>query len=153
MNTTPYRERDGRALARDLLEQTGAFDGVYLSGLPEDRGLPSGDLRAAVIEPGDTTLDSPWDDAGGDLLFTCRVNLTLLARHEDPQARDEMAERLLHVVASALGGATLGAANLPGRTVVRSWAWQKPVAPERRIAAVLEYQYLVEGWPGFDAAE
>ena len=35
---TPYRERDGRALMRDLLEQTGAFDGVYLSTLPEARG-------------------------------------------------------------------------------------------------------------------
>lgn len=150
---TPYRERDGRAAARDLLEQTGAFDGVYLTGLPEDRGQASGDRGAVAIEPGDTALETPWDDAAGDLLFTCRLNLILLARHEDPQARDELAERLLYVAASTLGGASLGAANLPGRTVLRSWAWQKPVAPERRIAAVLEYQYLVDGWPGLDTAE
>jgi hypothetical protein len=150
---TPYRERDGRVRARDLLEQTGAFDGVYLAGLPEDRGIPSGDRSAAVIEPGDTALQTPWDDAGGDLLFTCRLNLTVLARHEDPQVRDEQAERLLLVAASTLGGASLGAANLPGRTVLRAWAWQKPAPPERRIAAVLEYQYLVDGWAGLDTTE
>jgi hypothetical protein len=150
---TPYRERDGRALARDLLEQTGAFDGVYLTGLPEDRGQSSGDHRAAVIEPADTALSTPWDDAGGGLLFTCRLNITLLARHEDPQTRDELVEQLLYVAASTLGGNSLGAASLPGRTVVRSWAWQPPVAPERRIASVLEYQYLVDGWPGLDTAE
>jgi hypothetical protein len=150
---TPYRERDGRTLARDLLEATGAFDGVYLAGLPEDRGQASDDRCAAAIEPAETELAVPWDDAGADLLFTCRVHLTILARHEDPQTRDELAERLLYVAASILGGASLGPATLPGRTVVRSWVWQKPVAPERRIAAVLEYQYLVDSWPGLDTAE
>jgi hypothetical protein len=150
---TPYRERDGRVRVRDLLEQTGAFDGVYLSGLPEDRGQSSGDRRAAAIEPAATEFVTPWDDAAGDLLFTCRLHLTLLARHEDPQLRDEMVEQLFYVAASALGGAALGPAVLPGRTVLRSWAWQQPAAPERRIAAVLEYQYLVDGWPGLDTSE
>ncbi len=35
---TPFRERDVRQVVHDLLDQTGAFDGVYLSGLPERRG-------------------------------------------------------------------------------------------------------------------
>ena len=64
-----------------------------------------------------------------------------------------MAERLLYVAPGTLGGASLGTTNLPGRTILRSWAWQKPVASERRIVAVLEYQYLVDGWPGLNTAK
>jgi hypothetical protein len=152
---TPYRERDLRNLIRDLLDQTGAFDGVYLSGLPEASGRPAGESRSAAVEPGETSLamPEPWDDAGGDLLLNCRVNLTLQSRHEDPQLRDELAELLLCIAANALNGSTLGGASLPGRTRIRSWSWQKPIAPERRILAVLEYQYLVDGQTGFNTAE
>lgn len=142
-----------RTLVRDLLEQTGAFDGVYLAGLPEDRGEPSGDACAAAVEPAETRVALPWDDAAGALLLTCRVQLTLLARHEDPQTRDETAERLLAVAANALGGGTLGGAALPPRSGIRCWTWQKPVAPERRITAVLEYQYLVDGPSEFNTDE
>ncbi len=148
-----YRERDIRNLVHDLLEQTRAFDGVYLSGLPEDRGEPSGDSRSVSIEPAETTQSNPWEDFEGDLLMTCRIRLTLLARHEDPQIRDEMVELLLNVAANTLGGNSLAGAALPSRTRIRSWLWEKPTAPERRIAAVLEYQYLIDGWTGFNTTE
>ena len=150
---TPYRERDFRNMIADLLEQTGAFDGVYRRGLPEDSGLPSADHRVVAIEPYETTEADPWDDAGGDLLLTCRVNLIFLARHEDPQLRDELAEQLLCTASAALSGQSLAGAAVPGRTRVRSWTWRPPVAPERRITAVLEYQYLVDGPAGFNTNE
>ena len=35
---TSFRERDVRQVVHDLLDQTGAYDEVYLSGLPERRG-------------------------------------------------------------------------------------------------------------------
>jgi hypothetical protein len=142
-----------RNLIHDLLEQTGVFDGVYLSGFPEDCGQPSSDCRAVVIAPGETEEAAPWDDAGGDLLFTCCLTLTLLARHEDPHTRDEMVESLLYQAANTLGGNALGGAAIPARTRFRSWTWQKPVPPERRIAAILVYQYLVDGWSGLNTAE
>jgi hypothetical protein len=150
---TPYRERDIRNEVRDLLEQTGAFDGVYLAGLPEDRGEPSGDFRAVSIEPGETTEADLWDDTTGDLIMTCRVKLTFLARHEDPQVRDEAAEQLLNIASSALNGQSLSNATLTGQTRIRSWSWEKPKAPERRLAAVLECQYLVSGWSGLNTTE
>jgi hypothetical protein len=135
-------------MIRDVLEDTGAFDGVYLCGLPEDRGEPSGDARSVSIEPGETAVAAPWDDTTGDMVMTCRVNLTILARDEDAQIRDETAELLLNVAANALNGQALAGASLPCMTRIRSWSWQKPKAPERRVAAVLEYQYLVKGWTG-----
>ena len=45
---TPFRERDVRQVVHDLLDQTGAFDGVYLSGLPERRGGRTGESRVGL---------------------------------------------------------------------------------------------------------
>jgi hypothetical protein len=149
----PFRERDIRNLIHDLLDQTGAFDGIYLSGLPEERGAAAADSRSISIDPAETTRSEPSDDSGGDLLMTCHVQLTLLARHEDPQLRDEMAELLLNIATDTLGGISLGGQTLPARTRIVSWTWEKPTAPERRITAVFEYQYLVDGPSGFNTAE
>jgi hypothetical protein len=148
-----YRDRDVRNSIRDALEATGVFDGVYLSGLPENRGERSGNAQAVSIEPSETFQGDEWDDTSGALVMTSRVILTFLARHEDPQIRDEIVESLLNVAANALNGKRLADLTLIPLTRFRSWNWQKPVAPERRIVAVLEYQYLVDGWAGFDTTE
>ena len=150
---TPYRERDIRNEIHDVLEATGAFDGVYLTGLPEDRGEASSESRAVAIEPAETVQSDHWDDVRGDLLLTCRVNLTVLARHDDPQIRDEMAEMLVNIAANVLNGQSLSGATLVGQTRFKSWSWEKPKAPERRITVVLEYQYLVSDWTGSNTAE
>ena len=148
-----FRERDIRNLIGDLLDQTGAFDGVYLSGLPEERGENCGDSRAVVIEPDMTTRADPTDDFDGDPLLSCQLKLIFMARDEDPQVRDEAAELLLNVAAVALDGNTLSGMALPSRTKIRSWSWHKPVAPERRITAMLEFQYLGDGWAGFNTSD
>ena len=148
MNT--FRERDVRTAIQTLLEQTGAFDGVYLSGLPEDRGEAAADAHAVSIEPAGTTGADVSADDDGDLIMTCRVNLVFLSRHEDPQIRDENVEQLLNVAADALSGQSLDGATLPAKTRIVLWTWQKPTAPERRITATLEFQYLVDGWAGFN---
>jgi hypothetical protein len=148
-----HRERDVRNAIKELLDVTGAFDGVYLSGLPEDRGERSGDLRAAAVEPDSTAASGRWDDVAGALVMTATAAITLIARDEDPQLRDEAAELLLNTAAAVLNGRSLAGATLPGSTRIRSWAWQKPAAPERRIVAKLEFQYLVEGWGGLDLSE
>jgi len=147
------RERDVRGAIRDILEATGAFDAVYAAGPPEDRGERSGDRRAAAIEPGQTTLAGRGDDESGALEAAAVVTLVLLARDDDPAARDEAAELLLNTAAAALNGRSLAGATLPGSTLVRSWAWRRPVAPERRIEATLEFRYLVEGWNALDVSE
>jgi hypothetical protein len=150
---SPFRERDLRQAVHDLLEQTGAFDGVYLSGLPERRGGRASESRVVCIEPAETTETDPSDDWQGSLLLNCRLNLVFLARHDDPQVRDETAELLLNVAADALGGNTLGGRALPARTRIRSWSWQPASAPERRLTAVLECPYLVDGPTAFNTSE
>ena len=151
MNT--FRERDIRHAIHDLLQQTGAFDGVYLAGLPEDRGEAATDIQAVSIDPSKTSGVDVADDQNSDLLMTCQVSLVFLSRHEDPQLRDENVELLLNVAASALSGQSLFGATIPAKTRFVSWTWQKPTAPERRIMAVLEFQYLVDGWAGFNTEE
>ncbi|MGC8638733.1 MAG: hypothetical protein ACP5XB_02510 [Isosphaeraceae bacterium] len=151
MNT--FRERDIRIAIHDLLEQTDAFDGVYLTGLPEARGEPADDAQAVSIEPSKTTSSDVSDDDNGDLLLTCQVDLVFLARHENPWVRDENVERLLNVAADALSGQSLGGATIPAKTRIVAWTWQKPAAPERRITAALQFQYLVAGWTGFNTDE
>ena len=148
-----HRERDVRGAVRDLLDATGGFDGVYPAGLPEDRGERSGDLRAAAIEPLGTRIAAQGDDVAGALTADATLALTLIARDDDPETRDAAAERLLYLAADALNGVSLAGVTLPASTRIQSWTWRKAVAPERRIEAVLEFQYLVEGWSGFDASE
>ena len=96
------------------------------------------DTQAVAIEPWETTQTEPWDDYGGDPLLTCRLNLIFLARHEDPQIRDEMVELLLNVAADALGGNSLGGAGIPARTQIKSESWQKAkVGPSGKLESVL----------------
>jgi hypothetical protein len=127
------RDRDVRNAIHDALVATGSFDGVWIWGPPEDYGGGASQLAAAAIEPESSTQEDRWDSAAaGGLIITSRVTLTLLQRHDDPQLRDEAAERLFDSAANALNG--------------QSFA----VAPERRITSTFSYSYIVEGWNAYD---
>ena len=147
---TTHRERDVRGAILELLETTGEFDRVFAGSLPDLSCDQSGQLRSASIEPRATTLAGQGDGIDGALKATTTVTIVLLARDEDPTTRDDAAERLLHTAAAALNGRSLGGMTLPGATRLLSWSWQKAKPPERRIEAILEYQYLIEGWSAFD---
>ncbi len=145
------RDRDVRNAIHDALVATGAFDGVWIWGLPESYGTGSSQLAAAAIEPESSEQLDRWD--GGPqsgLVVASRVILTLLYRHDDPQLRDEAAELLFDTAANALNGQSLAGLTLPDLTRFVSWRWQTPTPPERRIAATFSYQYLVGGWSDYD---
>jgi len=147
------RDRDVRNAIQAALMATGAFDGVWIWGLPEDYGTGSSQLAAAAIEPVSSQQDDRWD--GGSetgLCISSTVNITLLYRHEDPQLRDEGAELLLDTAANALNGQSLAGLTLPDLTRFTGWRWQKPTPPERQITATFSYQYIVEGWSDFDVS-
>ncbi|SRR5579883_517279 len=147
------RERDVRNAIQAALLATGAFSDVWLSGLPENYGGAASDLTAAAIEPSGTSLTAGWDaQTAGDLSFTARLTVTLLARHNDPQLRDELAEQLLDYLHNAINGQSLAGYTLPAKTLVHSWQWQPPAPPERRIAAVVSFAYLIT-WDGFDISQ
>jgi hypothetical protein len=145
------RDRDVRNAIQDALGATGAFDGVWIWGLPEDCGTGSSQLAAAAIEPESSQQDDRFDGgAQTAMVVTSTVTITLLFRHEDPQLRDEGAELLFDTAANALNGQSLAGLTLPDLSRFVSWKWQTPTPPERRIKASFSYQYIVEGWGGYD---
>ncbi len=151
------RDRDVRNAIRDALLATSAFDAVWIWGLPEDYGSAASQLKAAAIEPVSSDQSDRWDaQPAGGLIVTSKVAITFLARDDDPQARDETAELLFDTAANTLNGENFAEYNgnvamtMPGWTRFLSWRWEKPVAPERRIAATFSYAYIVEGWDNYD---
>ncbi len=147
------RERDVRNNIRDRLMKTGAVDDVWINGMPEDSGAGASELCAAAIEPNVTNYTTGWDaQAAGGLCFTALLNVTLLVRQIDQQLRDEKAEQLLDFLCNAVNGKSLGGLTVPGKTMVSSWRWMPPKAPERRIKAVVTFAYLIT-WETFDVTE
>ncbi len=145
------RDRDVRNAIQSTLVATGAFDAVWIWGLPENQGEPASQRAAAAIEPQASTQDDRWDsEPRGGLIVTSTVRLTLLYRHNDPQLRDEGAEFLLDTAANALNGQSLAYFTLPALTRFTGWSWQPPAAPERRITATFSYAYIVQGWDEYD---
>ncbi len=149
------RDRDVRNAIQTLLVATGAFDGVWIWGLPEDYGTGASQLAAAAIEPASSTQEDKWDGAGETgLVVTSRVSITLLYRNDDPQLRDEGVEQLLDVAANALNGQNfVPGFVLPDMSRFRSWSWQPAAPPERRISATFEYQYEIDGWGNYDTTQ
>lgn len=148
-----HRERDVRDAIMELLDSTGVFDRVYPGTLPDAGGEPSGILRTASVEPSKTVVASMGDDIAGVLKATASVTIVLLARDDDPTDRDDAAELLLNTTAAALNGRSLGGISLPSTTRLISWSWRKAIPPERMIEAILEFQYLLEGWNDFDLSD
>jgi hypothetical protein len=146
------RDRDVRNAIQTTLVATGAFDGVWIWGMPDSFGTGSTQLAAAAIEPVSSTQSDRWDsqDTGG-LIVMSRVAITFLYRHDDPQIRDEGAELLVNIAGNAINGQSLAGLTLPGLTRIDSWTWAPPTPPERRIKAIFSYQYIVEGWGSYDA--
>jgi hypothetical protein len=145
------RDRDVRNAIQTALTETNAFDGVWIWGLPEDFGTASSQQAAAAIVPQSSRQEDLWDAApAGGLVITSRVAITLLYRNEEAQARDEGAELLLDTAANALNGQSLGGLTFPQTTRIVQWDWQPAASAERRIQAILTYQYLVEGWESYD---
>jgi len=144
----PARDRDVRNAIRAALLATEAFDACPLSMAFE---VPTSQFTAAVVEPISGVQNDPWDSQpGGGLVVTSTVRITFLARHDDPQLRDELVEDLFNTSANALNGQSLACLTLPGLTRFASWNWQPETPPERRIVAMFSYQYIVEGWDSYD---
>jgi len=142
------RELDVRVALKEALLATHKFgEAVFLSGLPEDFGFGSSNLAAAAIEPGGSQYATGWEAVAwlGGLAYDAICTVTLLARHEDPQLRDELAESLLDVLSGIVGGDTLARDAVPGRTGIVRWEWLPPDSVERRIQATVGFAFMSAG--------
>ena len=150
------RDRDVRNAIQSALTDTDAFNGVHVWGLPEDYGSGSSEQAAVWIVPQSSRQEDLWDAApDGGLVITCRIGLLLVYRasSDDPQIRDEGAERLLTEAANALNGQGLGGLIFPQTARVTGWDWQPPASAERRIQATFTCQYIIEGWDEYDTTQ
>lgn len=148
------RERDARNDIRDRLVKTGRFDMVTLAGLPEDYGVGASKLALAVIEPESTSQSDRYDGGPGTgSIVTARLTITLLARDDDPQLRDEACENLLMYAEDALNGRSLADLTFPDLTRFTGWRWLPATPPERRIAAQFSFDYPIPAWDGFDTSD
>jgi len=145
------RDRDVRLAIQTALLNTGLFDAVLLTGLPETHGAAASATALAIVEPDSSTQEDLFDSAAtGSLVVVSTVKLILLARNDDPQLRDQNVELLLDATANALNGQSLAGFTLPELTRLASWRWLAPQPPERKIEAVFRYHYLVDLWNSYD---
>lgn len=148
-----WRERDVRRAIAELLQSTGAFDGVYLGSLPERKGRRTS-ARAIAILPNASQLADLSDAApAGRIAVSATLKLVVIASDENEEIRDSAAEQLLAVTANALNGQNLGGLTMPQFTRLQGWTWKNAEPPERRIETMLGFRYLLDSWTGFNESE
>ncbi len=152
--SAPRRDRDVRNAIKTLIEATGQFDTVSRKGLPAEYGSSAGDLKLAIIQPDTIAQSDRWDatDEIG-LHVDSTVMITILARNEDPEVRDDLAENLMWVAINAIQGKSLAELTAPDLTRFVRAKFMKPKAPERQIVCTFVYSYIVDGWSGYEPDE
>lgn len=150
-----HREKDIRNAIRQRLIDTNEYDGVFLGAMPDYQGEAASLGAAVFIEPGDTSENSLSDDApAGMIEYACRIKFTFVARDQTPEIRDALCENLFATASNALNGQVLVEALIvPTKTRFTNWRWIDPTAPERRIAATFQADYLIDGWDELDTEE
>lgn len=146
-----------RDTIQELLIATNQFDqgAVLLTGLPEDYGQGASEALAVAIQPNSTRISDLWDAATeGGIVYECTIDFTFMYRDNDPVARDKGCARLFKTAANTLNGvAIVPGFILPDKTRFQTWAWQKEVAPERRIKATFLAVYEIDGWDSLDTSD
>lgn len=149
------RERDIRNAIEDLLKATNEFDDVHCSDPDEDYGVAADATKVAIISPSDTRETSFGDtQIAGAINFVANITITIVGRDPDPKTRDELTERLFNVASDEMNGNDFGLADMmPAMTRFTGWRWLRAVPPERRIRAMFQASYSLDGWDSMDITE
>lgn len=136
------RGRDIRSAIRDLLIDTGAFGGVYLSG-----PYPPDVVTQAWVVP---SKDAHQFDAdyGGAVVVRGAMEIHYAARDVDPDVIDQTIDRLFDVSCNAINGQSLAGITFPAFTQVTKSRWIEK--PPIRLIATVEYAYIAETWTSFN---
>jgi hypothetical protein len=135
-----------------LLDATRAFDGVFASDPPENRGRKAEYKSLVIVSPmkGDERNEG-WDDpTQTQWLRTVTWGLTIIARDSDPLKRDRLAERLLNIAKRAVN-ADISILNttIIGRTHIYEDKYLDAIPPTRTIQAIGEFAYFTNGPNGY----
>lgn len=144
------RDRDIRNAMHDLLMATNAFSDVLIGRDLEDYA-PGSIGDSCKIEPMEERSKGMWDQ-GDDLEVHVKVKVTFTSRNDDPQLRDEGAERLYNTAKNVLNDVSLAGLTMPAFTSFDQARWLKPTHPARQVEAVFSYRYFNDD-NTFDTAE
>ena len=145
--TLPVRDRPILRLIRDALMASKEFDAVTTSGLPEMDGQSAGIARLGSLElqsSKEVVLFS--DPYNVTVERTVHFLLTVSDRDNDPDARDDEADRLVAVAANAINGNDFGGVTIVDRTFLSAGTHLPPMGVERRIKAAGQFVYLIPSW-------
>jgi hypothetical protein len=137
------RDRDIRNAMRTLLLATNAFDDVLIGRDTEDYAASAVGGNTCKIVPLEDRQKGMWDE-GDELEMVVKVKLIFGARNEDPQIRDEEAERLYNVARNTLNDVSIASLTMPAFTGFDSAKWMKPEHPSRQIETIFIYRYFVD---------
>lgn len=142
-----YRDRQILHLIAGILRDTGQFELVTTSGLPEVQGQPAEAATLATLEidswDEDKFADEPVD--AFSYFRTVRYTLTIHVRNADPDARDDEADRLAAVCGNALVGENYGGEMIETYSTLQKGTYQPAASVERRLKIAGQFAYDVEG--------
>lgn len=142
--------------ARARLYATGEFSAVSRNRPFElETGHHAMEEVSCDVSPGIpwANLDSSGEFAGVRLEHTGRLVVALAVRDEDHEARWCRLSRLEAIVNNTLNGQSLAGVTVPGRTLCMRGTYPTAQHPEQRSLIGIDYEYLVNGYAGFDTTE
>lgn len=148
MSTSPpYRDRQYLAAIAGLLTDTGMFDDVVTSGLPEQFGQAAGSASLCALELDGFVEEKFADEPVDEFSYsrTVQYSLWILVRDGDPDTRDDLADQLAQVAANALVGQSYLGTCYFTYSKLGSGKYEPAKAPERRLRLRGEFCYGIDG--------
>jgi hypothetical protein len=140
----PYRDRDILKAIAGLIRNTNQFDDVFTWGMPEFQGSSASEVKVACVEITNFEEHTQADDfAAIPQDRTIYFDITVLVRMNDPDLRDDEADRLVNVCANALTGQSILGQTVLDWTRIARGRWLKATAPERRVVCSSQCTYTV----------
>ncbi len=137
-----YRDRDAFAAILNSLWATSEFAEVVFPG-PLDSSPVGADRSPLVVVVPVQWTEQP-DASSSALIRHVSYSLVVVARHEDPRRRFDIADRLGSIVQNTLEGSSLGGSCVPTQTQVRLGVIDvKSRHPELRVTLTGTFAYTI----------
>lgn len=145
------RDRKILKVIASLLRDASEFGLVTTSGPPEVHGQSAEHARLAGLELSDFVETSEYSDHDASYLIrVVQYILHIYVRDQDPDVRDDEADRLYNVATNALSGVGYEADVIPERSWLRRGQYLPADGIERRLRVLGQFVYTVPNWASHD---
>lgn len=133
-----------RAIA-DAIRATNQFDGVYRGIITDGAGKPADFAAIAVVYADNFEETSVYDDDDEtQYQHNFRFRVTVEARNDDPELREEELDRLYCAIANVINYKSLDSLTIPALTLIRRGNYGKPDHPSQPLELYGETAYFVD---------